>query len=95
MKKVKVLTGVNTDGSGVYTFVDYVSGTWHRIEFDIQMLIDNYETIFAPTYKRPDESHVGLCLICSANTVEGSSAEMVSMNNTMYLGEIYLGKTNA
>ncbi len=93
MKKIKVLTGVNTDGSGIYTFVDYVSGTWHTIEFDIQMLIDNYDTIFAPDYKRPDESHVGLCLICSANSAnEGSSAEMVGMYNTMYLGEIYLGK---
>ena len=92
MKRVKVLTGVNEDGSGVYEFVEYESGKWHTIEFDLQMLIDNYDTIFAPTYKF-DNAHEGLCLICSANSAkEGADVNMVSMNNTMYLGEIYLGK---
>ena len=92
MKKIKVLTGVDENGAGVYTIKDFKSGEWHTIEFDIDMLIEHYDTIFYPSVHHSTKPDAGLCLIASANTGEGSSADMVNWKNSYYLGEIYFAK---
>lgn len=92
IKKIKVLTGVDTDGKGVYEMVDLTSGEWHTIEFDIDMLIEYYDTIFAPTYNGTDNLDVGCCLIASANSGEGDGWPMMEDENYYYLGEIYFAK---
>lgn len=92
IKKIKKLVGVNEDGTGVYEMVDIKSGEWNTFEFDIDMLIEHYDTIFYPTAKHGTKPVAGLCLLVSANTAEGSSADMVNHLNHCYIGEIYFAK---
>ena len=92
MKMMKKLVGVNEDGTGVYETFEMKSGEWHTIEFDIDMLIEHYDTIFYPTAHHSTKPSAGLCLLVAAKVSEGSSADMVSWKNANYIGEIYLAK---
>ena len=89
VKLMKVLRDVDENGAGVYEIIQVKSGEWTTIELDINLLIEHYDTIFNPSVPHTQKPNAGLCLIASANTGEGSTADMVNWQNAYYFGEIY------
>ncbi len=93
VKLMKVLTGVNADGTGVYETREFKSGEWHAIEYNVDFLIANYDAIFAPSVAASTYPVAGLTLLAAAHSTEGSDYTMLENVNVCYIGEVYFGKS--
>ena len=83
---MKVLTGVNPDGTGVYEMVKLGTNKWLTLSYDVDMLIKNYDVIF----NAGNASDGGLVLIATPNKTENNSDwNALDYNNKFYIGEIF------
>ncbi len=95
-RKMKKLTGVNEDGSGVYEIIELKTNQWNTVEYDIDMLIENYEAIFCPSADHSGYPSGGLVLLATPNLKENNNDYWaVDYANTYYIGEIVLTKSKS
>ncbi|MBQ4269600.1 MAG: Ig-like domain-containing protein, partial [Clostridia bacterium] len=89
-RPIKKLVGVDEAGAGIYEMISLRTNQWYTLEYDLDMLIENYDVIFNPD----NTATGGLVLLATPNLRETVNDPSATNNqNVYYIGDVFFANS--